>query len=387
MKQPFSVSAASAVLILGSLFVFHATGYSIKKGHAMKKTEITKNAFGTAGGAEVSLFTLTNGSMTAAITNYGGIVTSLTAPDRNGKSDNIVLGFKTLDGYTSPAYVKACPYLGALIGRYGNRIAKGAFTLDGKTYDLAKNNGPNHLHGGIAGYDKIVWTPSVIRTKDGAALRLEYVSKDGEEGYPGTLSVTVVYSLTSKNELKIAYEATTDRKTVVNLTHHSYFNLAGEGSGDILGHTLAVKADKYTPVTDDLIPTGELKDVAGTPFDFRAPHAIGERIANVQGGYDHNFVLSVKKNTMTNVARVEEPTSGRVMEVLTTEPGLQFYSGNFLDGTFTGFSGAAFKKHFGFCLETQHFPDSPNQPAFPTTVLEPKQTYKTTTIYRFSTVK
>ncbi len=387
MKHAFSVSAATAVLILGSLIVFHTTGYSIKKERTMKKTEITTAPFGKAGAAETSLFTLSNGSMTATITNYGGIVTSLSVPDRNGKADNVVLGFKTLDGYTAPAYVKSCPYLGALIGRYGNRIAKGAFTLDGKTYDLAKNNGVNHLHGGIVGFDKVVWTPSVIRTKDGEALRLEYVSKDGEEGYPGTLRITVVYSLTPKNELAIAYEATTDKKTVVNLTHHSYFNLAGEGAGDILGHTLTVKADTYMPVTDDLIPTGELKDVTGTAFDFRTPHAIGERIASVPGGYDHNFVLSVKKNTLANVARVEEPTSGRVMEVLTTEPGLQFYSGNFLDGTFTGISGAAFKKHFGFCLETQHYPDSPNQPAFPTTVLEPKQTYKTTTVYKFSTVK
>lgn len=375
-------------MILGSLFLLHAQCLSTNKGHAMKKTEITKEAFGKAGAVDVYLFTITNQhGMSATITNYGGIVTSLSVPDKNGKSDNIVLGFKTIDGYTAASYVGACPYFGALIGRYGNRIAKGEFTLDGKKYELAKNNGANHLHGGIAGFDKVVWTPTIVETKDGSALKLDYVSKDGEEGYPGTLHATVVYSITEHNELKLAYEATTDKKTVVNLTHHSYFNLAGEGSGDVLNHTLAINADKYTPVTDDLIPTGEVKDVAGTPFDFRKAKAIGKELGAVQGGYDHNFVLNVKKNTMSKVATVTEPVSGRVMEVSTTEPAIQFYSGNFLDGSITGFSGKAYGKHSGLCLETQHYPDSPNEPKFPSTVLVPGQKYATTTIYKFSTVK
>ena len=354
----------------------------------MKKTEITKTAFGIAGSAKVYLFTLTNGSgMTATITNYGGIVTSLRVPDRHGVVDNIVLGFDSLDTYTNAAYIKGCPYLGAIVGRYGNRIAGGEFSLDGKKYTLAKNNGANHLHGGIVGFDKVVWTPSVIATKDGFALQLRYVSKDGEEGYPGTLSVTVVYALTCANELAITYTATTDKKTVVNLTHHSYFNLAGEGSGDVLGHVLRIMADAYTPVTDDAIPTGELKSVAGTAFDFRTPTAIGKRIADVPGGYDHNFVLKGAQGLMRKVARVEEPVTGRVMEVSTTEPGMQLYSGNFLNGTFTGHSGKPFAKHTGFCLETQYFPDTINQPQFPSSILRPGELYHHTTVFTFGVAK
>jgi aldose 1-epimerase len=375
--------------MLGSLFILSETGFSLTKTKTMKKTEIKKAPYGKMpDGKEAFLFTLSNGSgMTATITNYGGIVTSLYAPDKNGKFADIVLGFSKLDGYTDSAYVKGCPYFGALIGRYGNRIANGAFELDGKKFTLATNNGPNHLHGGIVGFDKVLWTPKIVEGKDGAELQLQYVSKDGEEGYPGTLRVSVVYALTSNNELKISYAATTDKKTVVNLTHHSYFNLAGEGSGDVLGHVMMINADKYTPVTADLIPTGELKDVSGTAFDFRTPTAIGTHLGEVQGGYDHNFVLNASKKGMTTAARVEEPTSGRVMEVVTTEPGVQFYTGNFLNGSLMGFSGKAYKQHFGFCLETQHFPDSPNQPAFPSTVLMPNQKYATTTIYKFSVVK
>jgi aldose 1-epimerase len=388
MTHTTPVSPAFAALLFGALFILHETGLSTNTKHAMKKTEITKTAFGIAGSAKVYLFTLTNGSgMTATITNYGGIVTSLRVPDRHGVVDNIVLGFDSLDTYTNAAYIKGCPYLGAIVGRYGNRIAGGEFSLDGKKYTLAKNNGANHLHGGIVGFDKVVWTPSVIATKDGFALQLRYVSKDGEEGYPGTLSVTVVYALTCANELAITYTATTDKKTVVNLTHHSYFNLAGEGSGDVLGHVLRIMADAYTPVTDDAIPTGELKSVAGTAFDFRTPTAIGKRIADVPGGYDHNFVLKGAQGLMRKVARVEEPVTGRVMEVSTTEPGMQLYSGNFLNGTFTGHSGKPFAKHTGFCLETQHYPDSPNRESFPTTVLMPKQTYATATVYTFSVLK
>ncbi len=375
-------------LIIGLLFLLHETAFSTNTTHAMKKTEITKEAFGKAGGADILLFTLSNGSgMTATITNYGGILTSLRVPDKNGAVDNVVLGFRSLEGYTNPAYMQGCPYFGALIGRYGNRIANGEFSLDGKKFTLAKNNGKNHLHGGIVGFDKVVWTPAIIATKHGAALQLQYLSKDGEEGYPGNLHVTVVYALTAANELTISYEATTDTKTVINLTHHSYFNLAGEGTGDVLGHLLTIKADNYTPVTDDLMPTGEIHDVTGTAFDFRTPTAIGARIDAVQGGYDHNFVLKVKKGTVAKVAKVVEPATGRVMEVSTTEPGLQFYSGNFLDGALLGYSGRPYKQHYGFCLETQHFPDSPNQEKFPATVLLPNHTYATTTVYAFSTEK
>jgi aldose 1-epimerase len=355
----------------------------------MKQTEVKKAPYGTtADGKELSLFTLTNAhGMSATITNYGGILTSLTVPDKQGASANIVLGFADPSRYQDSTYKQGCPYFGALIGRYGNRIANGEFTLDGKKYTLAKNNGPNHLHGGIVGFDKVVWTPKPLPTENGAALELSYVSKDGEEGYPGTLSVTVVYTLTDADELKIDYETVTDKKTIVNLTHHSYFNLAGEGTGDILDHMVTLDADAYTPVTDDLIPTGVIQKVEGTPFDFRTPHAIGSRIKDVKGGYDHNWVLNGEMNRMRHVAHVEEPQSGRVMDVETTEPGVQFYTGNFLNGTLTGFSGKAYAQHYGFCLETQHFPDSPNEPAFPSTVLEPGAKYHTTTVYKFSVTK
>ena len=329
--------------------------------------------------------------MEAAITNYGGAVVSLKVPDRNGTLEDIVLGYDSADGYVAD---KA--FFGAIIGRYGNRIARAQFTLDGKTYTLAKNNGENSLHGGIKGFNKALWTAKGIPAKDGQALELTYLSKDGEEGFPGNLNVRVIYTLTDANELKIEYFATTDKKTVVNLTNHSYFNLlgVGPGMGDILGHMLMIEADKFTPVDSGLIPTGELRDVAGTPFDFRKPTAIGARInaddeqIKLGGGYDHNFVLRRKAGEgISLAARVVEPASGRVMEVWTTEPGVQFYTGNFLDGSAHGKGGVAYAKRSAFCLETQHFPDSPNQPKFPSVVLSPGAGYQTTTIYKFSVEK
>lgn len=381
---------ASLACLIAALLPLQADSTTKNGRTPMKKAEVKQEAYAvTHDGKQVMLFTLTNGrGMSATITNYGGIVTSLSVPDKNGKADNIVLGFTDPAAYWDASYTDGCPYFGALIGRYGNRIARGRFTLDGKEYKLATNNGANHLHGGVKGFDKVVWNAKPLpTTAEGAALELTYTSADGEEGYPGTLTTRVVYTVTPKNELKIAYEASTDKKTIVNLTHHSYFNLKGEGSGDILGHVLAIDAEGYTPVSEDLIPTGEVAKVKGTPFDFRTPHAIGERISQVKGGYDHNFALTGKLNAMHHAARVEEPETGRVMEIETTEPGLQFYSGNFLDGKHKGPSGRAYALHNGFCLETQHYPDSPNHPNFPSTVLEPGKKYRTTTIYRFSVKK
>ena len=357
-------------------------------------------------GREVELFTLTNADgIEVRIIEYGGIILSLTTPDRDGNMGDIVLGYDDLDGY-----LDVTPYFGALIGRYGNRIGGARFTLDDVEYSLAANNDANHLHGGDVGYDKVLWSGTPIESPgtgsagaegtDTAGVRLTYTSADGEEGYPGTLRVEVDYVLNGNNELVIDYRATADQATPVNLTHHSYFNLAG--SGDILGHELMVNAQRYTPVDDTLIPTGELAPVGDTPFDFRAPAAIGARIGDGDeqldfgGGYDHNFVLDRRDSgasisadgtlpEMVLAARVTEPNSGRVLEVKTTEPGLQFYSGNFLDGTITGKGGQAYEHRSGFCLETQHFPDSPNQPDFPSTILRPGEQYRSRTIYRFTT--
>ena len=359
---------------------------------ASGQAKITKASFGkTADGQTVDIFTMTNKrGIEVKITNFGGIITSLKVPDRNGKSDDIVLGFDNLD-----AYLKGHPYFGALIGRYGNRIAKGRFTLNGHEYKLAVNNGENHLHGGIKGFDKVVWTAQPARIRDGVALKLTYISKDGEEGYPGTLRVHVVYRLMNTNELKISYSATTDKDTVINLTSHSYFNLAGQGSGDILNHELFINAARFTPTDAGSIPTGELKSVTGTPFDFQnsAMQKIGARINNDDeqlkfgNGYDHNFVLNGPIGKLHQAAVAYEPTSGRLMEIWTTEPGIQFYSGNFLDGTLTGKDGKVYQRRYGFCLETQHYPDSPNKPKFPTTVLRPGARYTQTTIYQFTVRK
>jgi aldose 1-epimerase len=344
--------------------------------------------FGTTDrGEAVSLYTLKNAhGMEARVLDYGGIIVSLQVPDRDGRLDDVVLGFDSL-----PDYQRGSPYFGAIVGRYGNRIARGRFTLDGRTYTLATNNGPNHLHGGVRGFDKVVWSVTPFARGDSVGLVLAYTSRDGEEGYPGTLQATVTYTLTNANELIFDYHATTDRATPVNLTQHSYFNLAGDGKGDILGHVVTLHADRFTPVDSTLIPTGEIRSVAGTPFDFRTPAAIGARIAQDDEqlrygrGYDHNFVLNKTGDARTPeaAARVYEPTSGRVMEIATTEPGLQFYSGNFLDGTLRGKHGVVYRHRYGFAMETQHFPDSPNQPAFPTTILRPGDVYRSRTIYRF----
>lgn len=350
------------------------------------KSDVKQTPYGkTPDGAAIDLYTLTNANgMQAGIITYGGIVTMLTAPDRGGKFADVVLGMDDL-----PGYLKETAYFGALIGRYGNRIGRHQFTLNGQTYTLADNNNSATLHGGIKGFDKRAWTAKPATSADGSALELTYVSKDGEEGFPGTLTTKVVYTLTNANALNIDYTATTDKPTVVNLTNHSYFNLAGPGSGDILSHEVMIAADKFTPVDEVLIPTGELKDVKGTPFDFTAMTAIGARInqpdqqLKVGKGYDHNWVLNKTAGIMAKAAEVHEPTTGRFMEVWTTEPGLQFYTGNFLDGTLKG-KGKSFDLRGGFCMETQHFPDSPNKPSFPSTELKPGQTYHTTTSYRFS---
>jgi aldose 1-epimerase len=351
---------------------------------AKASMSIKTEPFGkTQQGAEALLYTLSNEKgMQVKITNYGATITSIRTPDKAGKAGDVVLGFDSLEGYQSEAYTKSGPYFGATIGRYGNRIAKGKFTLDGKQYTLATNNGPNHLHGGKVGFDKVLWTAKEAGPN---ALQFSYLSKDGEEGYPGNLNTTVTFTLTDDNELKIDYTATTDKATPINLTNHSYFNLAAGAAEDALQHVVTINADRYTVVDQALIPTGELRPVAGTVMDFTKPTPIGTRIAQVEGGgYDHNYVLQQADGSLKPAATVFEPLSGRVMEVLTTEPGIQFYSGNFLDGSLRGKGNTEYKKHYGFCLETQHFPDSPNQPSFPSTVLKPGDTYKSSTVYKFS---
>ena len=346
---------------------------------------VSEQAFGkTANGTQVVLFTISNvNGMTVKIASYGGAVVSLTAPDRQGKFADVVLGMDTL-----PGYEKQTAFFGALIGRYGNRIGHAQFQLDGQTYKLPKNDGENTLHGGPKGFDKHVWK---VRKAQGAAIELTYVSPDGDEGFPGTLTANVIYTLTARNELKIDYSATTDKDTVVNLTNHSYFNLAGAGAGDILNHRLTLYASRFTPVDAGLIPTGELLPVAGTPFDFTNSTPIGARIGQSDQqlqygkGYDHNWVLNTSAaEPLTKAAEVYEPSSGRVMEVFTTEPGIQFYTGNFLDGSIHGKGGKVYPYRGALCLETQHFPDSPNKPDFPTTELKPGAAYSSTTVYRFS---
>jgi len=374
-----SVAGLGAACFVGCAPMSNSTASSIDT--------ITKAPFGkTPDGASVEIYTLRNrNGCEARIMTYGGIVQSLTMPDRNGKLDDIVLGYDTVD-----AYIAKTPYFGALIGRYGNRIGGAKFTLEGKTYTLPQNDHGNTLHGGVKGFDKVVW--KVVKADvgpKGPRLELNYLSKDGEEGFPGDLNVMAVYTLTDNNELRLDFTANTDKPTVCNLTHHSYFNLRGQGNGDILGHEVYINSDKTTPVDSGLIPTGELAPVAGTPFDFRKPTTIGARIKDPDTvlqygpGYDHNWVINKPPGKLGLMARVYEPTSGRVMEVLSTEPGLQFYAGNFLDGTIKGKGGAVYQRRTGFCMEPQHYPDSPNKTQFPSTELKPGETCHNTIIYKF----
>jgi aldose 1-epimerase len=351
---------------------------------------IQKSDFGKAGdGSLVEAYTLTNSNgVVAKVITYGATLTELHVPDSKGVSADIVLGFAGMNepsGYLSPKD----PYFGATIGRYGNRIAKAKFTLDGKEYTLAANNGPNSLHGGKVGFDKKIWKAEIVPNSDGESVRFTYTSPDGEEGYPGTLKTSVTYSLTDKNELVLDYQATTDKDTVLCLTNHTYFNLAGEGNGDVLNQVLTLNADKYLPVDDTLIPTGELKEVKGTPLDFTAATPIGQRIGQVPGGppqgYDHCYIVNGQAGTLRPAAKASDPKSGRVLEMATTEPGVQFYTGNFLDGSVIGKARKPYPIHGAFCLEAEHYPDSPNHAAFPTVMLKPGETYKQTTVYKFST--
>jgi aldose 1-epimerase len=335
---------------------------------------------------DVKVHTLTNlKGMRVKLIDYGATLISVETPDKSGKLANITLGFPELDGY-----LQRHPYFGSTVGRYGNRIAGGHCTLDGNTYTLAKNNGPNHLHGGLKGFDAVLWKAEPVSTQEMVGVKFRYTSADGEEGYPGKLDVTVTYTLNNANELRIDYTAATDKPTVVNLTNHSYWNLAGAGSGEILNHELTLSADKYLPIDDTSIPTGAPADVKGTPFDFTSPHAIGERIGELKKdphktkGYDHCYVLRGQQGRLELAARAKDPSTGRVMEVFTTEPGVQLYCGNFLGG---GAGEGGYKQYEGFCLETQHYPDSPNKPEFPSTVLRPGQTLKSTTMHRFSVEK
>ena len=351
---------------------------------------VTRAPFGrTTDGRAADVFTITNAhGIEVRLSNYGGIITSLRTPDRTGHFDDIVLGYDSLSGY-----LRDTPYFGAIVGRYGNRIAGGRFTIDGTTYRLAVNNGPNSLHGGLRGFDKVVWNAVPFQNASGAGVALDYTSADMEEGYPGTLRTHVTYTLTNDNRLIVDYLATTDKPTPINLTQHSYWNLAGDGSRDILAHVLTINADAMTPVDTTLIPTGDIAPVAGTPFDFRTATAIGLRIDQRQntqirfgGGYDHNFVLNragASADSLVHAARVAEPWTGRTMDVYTTEPGMQFYTGNFLDGSITGKSGHIYHYRYGLALETQHYPDSPNHPSFPSTILRPGQQYKTRTVFAF----
>jgi len=399
MNRPAFSVPMSVGAYLFTLFVSQASAATMPPDGATPMTlppGIERSRFGTLpDGREVDCYRITNGNgIEMRVINYGGIIVSLKTPDRDGHLEDIVLGFDSLDDYLSPAYQQANPYFGALIGRYGNRIANGRFTLNGKTYRLPTNDGPNSLHGGNRGFNQRLWRAEPFSSANGKGLVLTYTSADGEEGYPGELATRVSYTLTDDDALVIDYRARTTQATPVNLTQHSYFNLQGEGSGSILDHVLSINASAYTPVDETLIPTGEIADVTATPFDFREPTAIGARLGQTDTqlayakGYDHNFVLAHNPGEPTGLmpaARVVEPHSGRVLEVATTEPGMQFYSGNSLNGDLRGKSGRFYTRRSGFALETQHFPDSPNQPNFPSTILKPGDSYQSQTVYRFST--
>ena len=379
--------AFAAALLLLSPFACMSEETS-KTGDATKRS-VVRAPFGVLPtGDSVHVFTLTNANgLELQVIDYGGLVISLRTPDRTGVLGDIVLGYDNIDGYLA-----STPYFGALVGRYANRIARGRFTLDDTAYTLAVNNGVNSLHGGLKGFDKVMWRAEPTSDSSSVAVVLRYTSLDGEEGYPGTLGVQVTYTLTDRNEFTIDYLATSDKATPVNLTQHSYFNLAGDGAGDVLGHLVSIDADAFTPVDTTLIPTGVLQPVAGTPFDLRAPVTIGARIheadaqLTIAGGFDHNFVINRTAPALVHAARVVEPTSGRTLDVETTEPGIQFYTGNFLDGSITGKRGHVYGRRNGFCLETQHFPDSPNQSAFPSTILRPGEEYRSRTVYTFGVV-
>jgi len=375
-------------LSVSLLFSIAISGLALAQSTTKHSPGVEQKPFGTRDGRPVNLYTLTNANGVEVTTmNYGGIILSIRVPDRKGQFADVVLGHETLEGYLPNP-----PYIGAIVGRYANRIANGTFTLDGKTYTLPKNDGPNTLHGGVdKTFNKVVWNSEALKGKAGVGYT--YLSKDGDDGFPSNVKVKVTYTLTDNNELVIDYEATADKATPINLSQHSYFNLSGEGNGDILNHELMLNADRFTPVDKNLIPTGELRPVKGTPLDFTSPTRIGARIDDgydqiVLGhGYDHNWVINRKSkdDNLVLAARMYEPTSGRVLEVSTTQPGVQFYTGNFLDGTVTGKHGHVYKRRYGFCLETQHFPDSPNHPDFPSTILRPGQTFHQKTVFKFST--
>lgn len=382
MKNPLQLLAVYLLLFVAcNNAADESTETKTSDTTAAKSSGITERSFGTYDGNPVTLYTITNPSgVKLSIMNYGGTITEIITPDRNGSMADVVLGFDSLSGFIQ----QGNPYFGSLIGRYGNRIAKASFTLDGKTYKLAGNNGGNSLHGGNKGFDKVWW--SIEKQPGDTSLKLNYTSKDGEEGYPGTLNVQVIYTLTADNAVKIDYTATTDKATPVNLTNHTYFNLSAGRDSTILNHQLELKADRYTPVDAQLIPTGALAAVKGTPMDFTTAKAIGRDIQQVKGGYDHNWVLTKTGSGLERVGSLYDSTSGRFMEFYTTEPGVQFYTGNFLNGTLTKTkNGQKYVKHGALCLEAQHFPDSPNQPAFPNTILKPGETYRQTTVYKFST--
>jgi aldose 1-epimerase len=374
-------TSSALVLVFGLVLLTSLTD-------AEAKMKIEKSDYGkTEEGKPVDLFTLTNDNgVQVAITNWGATIVSVLAPDRAGKTADVLLGYDSAEGVFGDT-----AYMGSTVGRYGNRIAKGRFTLSGTEYKLAQNNGDNHLHGGLKGFNKKLWQAREVRSGDSVGVAMRYLSPDGEEGYPGNLEVTVTFKLDNENQLHIDYQATTDKDTVVNLTNHSYFNLRGDAAGDVLAHEVMINADRFTPVNSGLIPTGELQPVEGTPFDFRQARKIGSRINGdheqlVFGkGYDHNWVINQSGPSPRLAARVLDPSSGRLLEVLTTEPGIQFYTGNFLNGSIRGKKGVVYEQRYGFCLETQHFPDSPNQSSFPSTVLKPGQKYQSTTIYRFTT--
>ena len=376
-------SVGRAVCLMGGLCVWGIAVDPAPGRAAVESGSLSKMIFGkTPDGTPVELYVLKNGQITVKVMTYGAIITEIDTPDRNGKEGDVVLGFDSLEGYLGKH-----PYFGATVGRVANRIAKGKFTLNGQEYTLAVNDGPNTLHGGLKGFDKVIWKAEPISRPDGPSIKLTRRSPDGEEGYPGNLDVSVQFTVTEQNELKIEYTATTDKATPINLSNHSYFNLAGRTTEPVLGHELMLAADHYTPVDETLMPTGEIAPVAGTPLDFTKPTDIGARIKELKGeptGYDHNFVLNSGGKSLALAVRVYEPKTGRVMELSTTEPGVQFYTGNFLDGTITGKDGIAYRQHHAFCLEAQHYPDSIHHANFPSAVLEPGKTYTQTTVYKFS---